>query len=140
MQITPNGPPDDERSARERIAADHREVLGLLKELELHSKPDGIREIAAELAVLLERHFPDEEGPFGVFEQIEGARPDLQRRVSRLRGQHRDIEALVASVRGDDDARALTDRDRLSALLREHEADETELLSEAIYEDLGVGD
>ncbi len=140
MHINSTSPPSEERSARERIAADHREVLGLLKQLETHTQPSGIREIAYELTTLLDRHFKDEEGVYGVFAQIEEARPDLQGQVSRLRDQHRAIEELIGTIRFDDDAHALSDRDRVVQMIREHEAAETELLTEAIYEDLGVGD
>jgi hypothetical protein len=96
-------------------------------------------------------HFALEEA-YGYFDGPEDVAPDIAQRASKLRNQHRTIyqacDTLVEQAETllcERNLAALTTVvpvafDKFANQLRQHEADETDLLQEAWLQDFGVGD
>jgi hypothetical protein len=92
----------------------------------------------------LSKHFELEEAG-GYLEPVKEKRPTLSRSVSRLQLQHEEILAEIDSVSGAcrDEAAVdaiVTAALRVLDLLRQHEAEESDLIQGAVGDDLGVGD
>lgn len=137
----------------------HQDLWELLERLRRRlSRPISLRGECSELVETLERlrqllrlHFTLEEA-YGYFEDPAQVAPRLSDRAWRLLSQHEGLysEAAELAALGAD----LLEHGRPATLItqvadafhvfdgrfRRHEEDETELMFEAYYEDIGVGD
>jgi hypothetical protein len=137
------------RRGRKRpdIAAQHRELRQMLSEIEATNDLGRLVTVLEDLRSELRLHFADEEREDGGLAEAVGASaPRHMRRLDQLLAEHAQLlqEADRLITRG----RTLLDgavRDiqqealALSEHLRRHEAQETELLSDAVYADIGGG-
>ncbi len=146
MKITPRSDDSaEERDAREQFRDDHVQILRMVGELAGETRVSAIAAAMETLEERLVRHFREEEGRSGIFGQIERARPDLEPRLAGLRAQHRELLGLIqtvarAAAAGEPEDQIIARRDQLLKKLRAHEATETRLLTDSVYQDLGVGD
>lgn len=139
----PRLPADAE--SRQRISEEHqalRDLLGRVTETtDLHHLLPQLQELDR----LLREHFQHEEGEGGFHDMVGESAPHLLPSVQRLFDEHRQIaerldtlilqtrqciEGPVAELRG-----ATTE---LAHQLHEHEAAENDLVTWALYEDLGI--
>ncbi len=146
MKITPRDDTSpEEKAAQERFRLDHVELLRMVKELTREERPEALAAAADALFEHLVAHFREEEGEFGIFKQVERARPEFEPRLAGLKAQHRELLGLVqhlgqlASTDGGSTEDTIAARDLLLAKLRSHEATETRLVTDSVYQDLGVG-
>lgn len=133
--------------ARREIAEEHRTLRALLERLAATAEPEALHRRLGELRRLLALHFAREEAPDGLHRVIDGSASHLTVSVQGLFEEHR--EYLAELERLASEARALVAGPvaelrrgvaELCRRLHEHEAAETELLSGALYDDLGGGD
>lgn len=109
--------------------------------------------VARRLTALVERlreHVEAADAPDGLLAVIDATRPTLLHRVDRLRQQHADLLQQARSLQeqvlhhGDGEVPDFRDiRQRAMWLLnalRHHQAQETDLIFESFYTDIGVGD
>jgi len=134
-------------AARREIAEEHRTLRTLVERLEATADPEALHRRLDELRGLLALHFAREEAPDGLHRAIDGSAPHRTVSVQGLFEEHREYLAELARLA--EEARALVAgpvaalREGVAELCRklhEHEAAETELLSGALYDDLGGGD
>jgi hypothetical protein len=98
----------------------------------------------------LERHASSADGPDGLIAQIDPTRQTLVRGVDRMRGEHANLlqqtEALLGQLQrhcngglpnAEENWQAAT---QLLDALREHQANEDDLIFESSFTDIGVGD
>jgi len=103
-----------------------------------------LRQGLARLQEKLRQHFAfEEEG--GFLEPVITARPGLSRTVFRLLRQHAEIIVELEHLESGFDTAASLVQVRASVLriievVDKHEVEETDLLQQALLEDLGVGD
>ncbi len=147
MKITPrHNTSPEEIAAQERFRHDHVTLLRLVKELTAEDRPEALAAASETLSETLVAHFREAEGEFGIFKQVERARPEFEPRIAGLKAQHRELLGMVqylgklASAEDGSIEATLEARDRLLAKLRSHEATETRLVTDSVYQDLGVGD
>jgi hemerythrin-like domain-containing protein len=98
----------------------------------------------------LARHVESAEAPGGFFAEVDLTRPTLARRVGRLRREHADLLHLAAAFQrqvehhGPDERPDFADiRRRATGLLealRQHQAQEADLIFETFFVDIGAGD
>lgn len=103
-----------------------------------------------ELLARLREHVQAADAPDGLLAVIDATRPTLVHRVDRLRRQHADLlqqaQSLHQQVQHHGDGEVPDFRDiRQRAMwllnaLRHHQAQETDLIFESFYTDIGVGD
>jgi len=143
MSRKPTPPPHLAGARTSQHFEDHRALQAVLGRLEATTDIEVLLPLLEELHRLLQAHFAREEAPDGfraVFEET----PHMGEALDRLLGQHprflADIERLTQEVRiclegplakFREDVQGLCDR------LHDHEAEETRLLTEALYTDLG---
>ena len=146
MKITcRNDTSPEEKAAQERFRNDHLELLRLVKELSREDCPVALTAVAASLAEHLVTHFREEEGEYGIFKQVGRARPEFEPRIAGLKAQHQELLGMaqqlwkLASSEDSSTEDVIETRDRLLAKLRSHEATETRLVTDSVYQDLGVG-
>lgn len=135
------------RQPRADISAQHRELREMLGTIEATSELAQLVPLLETLRDDLQAHFADEERPEGGLAEAVGASaPRHLRRLAELMDEHgrllETVEELI--LRGRTlmngavrelihDARAVSEQ------LRRHEARETELLTDAVYADIGGG-
>lgn len=127
-----------------RIAEEHRHLRELLERIGATRELEPLLTLLGELRADLVEHFATEEAPGGLHDVIDGEAPHLVERVHDLFDEHRrvleEIDRIRERVRQALDGpvtELLRDADRLVRTLHEHEAAETELLSGALYDELG---
>lgn len=134
-------------AARREIAEEHRALRALLERLEATADPEALHRRLGELRRLLALHFAREEAPDGLHRAIDGSASHLTVSVQGLFEEHREylaeLERLAVKALAIVDGPVAELRRGVAGLCRklhEHEAAETELLSGALYDDLGGGD
>lgn len=127
-----------------QIAEEHRRLRELLGRVKETRELGPLRTVLAELRAELVEHFAHEEAAGGLHDVIDDAAPHLLERVHDLFDEHRrcldDLDRLREQVRQTLEGpvtELLRDADRLCTFLHEHEAAETELLSGALYDEIG---
>lgn len=127
-----------------QIAEEHRRLRDLLGRVKDTRELGPLLTVLAELRAELVEHFAHEEAAGGLHDVIDDAAPHLLERVHDLFDEHRrcldDLDRLRERVRQTLEGpvtELLRDADRLCATLHEHEAAETELLSGALYDEIG---
>jgi hemerythrin len=89
----------DARGDLERIESAHRLILGLLGDLDAVEEPAQIGKLLDPLAQVLPGHFSDEEGPNGLYEELQAARPANHSRLRALEREHREILQALEELR-----------------------------------------
>jgi hypothetical protein len=142
-QALPNPPLGD---PRDRVVADHVYLRKMLDWLERAEDDESLAFLLEELAHYLPEHFASEEKPGGLFVAVVRDAPRLAPLATRLREQHGDILAMLDRLRedcGHDLAAPCSElRHRVDALvvvLRDHEAEESLMLSDAVGAELEEG-
>lgn len=138
--------PHPRRRQRSHMLAQHRSLRETLGRIAATSELTLLVRLLDDLRAQLEPHFAEEEGAEGLAETVGGVAPQHLRHLERLMGEHRLLlatldgliargRALLSDAVGDyvGEIRALSRR------LREHEAQETALLSDAVHADIGSG-
>jgi Hemerythrin HHE cation binding domain len=135
------------RRPRADIAAQHRELREMLGAIEGTDELTRLLPLLEQLRDELREHFSDEEREDGgLADAVGSSAPRHLRRLGALLSEHRrlleTIDELI--VRGrtlvDGPVRDLErDARALSRELKRHEAQETELLTDAVYADIGGG-
>ncbi len=138
---------DSAQSAEDKVIEQHRRIRVLLNRLDKTTDLRLIVPQLQELRILLDEHFEQEEAPDGFPQMIAEPAPHHARALEELFDEHKTIlsnlddviekalfclEGPLANVR-----RGVTS---LCEQLRNHEATETELLTDTVYTDLGSGD
>jgi len=143
----PKAAPGSARRNAKRIAEEHKILGETLKRLEATTDPRLLLECLEDFRGQLERHFANEEGHDGLEEVVGKPAPHLLGSVEEIFDEHRQfltsIDDLIARTKvlvADPMTGILRDVEALAGRLREHEERETELVSDAIYTDLGQGD
>jgi len=140
---SPSPPPRSPRARTSQHFEDHRALQTVLGRLEASTDIQLLLPLLEELHRLLQGHFAREEAPDG-FRAVFEESPHLYDALDGLLGQHpkflRDIDQMTRDARAclegpmaklREEVRVLCDR------LHDHEAEETRLLTEALYTDLG---
>ncbi len=133
--------PDTPRS---RIAEEHRVLRLTLARIETLDEPGALlRELRA-LRPLLAEHFAGEEAADGLHRVIDATAPHRIAEVHELFAEHRECLATIdrlcdtlAELIAGPVAALRSEVAELCGSLHRHEAAETELLSNALYEELG---
>lgn len=145
---SPNASPTaawDDASA-ESLAHEHARLLELADVLSAAAGSEILLRTLEAMRPPLVAHFAEEERAGGFYDDVLQARPWLAARVRGLQGQHVALtRALDELLSGLTEAPSPIEpheaaRDALVALLRRHESDESELVGEAWWRDLGEGD
>lgn len=145
MTMQPTGPEDTGQHRRDQIAADHHNLRvtidQLLQVFELPLVIAHLRRLRTELV----DHFKLEEGADGLAQAIGETAPNSLNKLSRLFEEHGEFLDTIDGLIGQTNAclngpmAEIQDGIRvLCAKLEAHEATETELISEAIFTDLGT--
>ena len=145
MTMQPTGPEDTGQHRRDQIAADHHNLRvtidQLLQVFELPLVIAHLRRLRTELV----DHFKLEEGADGLAQAIGETAPNSLNKLSRLFEEHGKFLDTIDGLIGQTNAclngpmAEIQDGIRvLCAKLEAHEATETELISEAIFTDLGT--
>ena len=145
MKRGPKGPAKD-RGGAPRIAEQHHELRQTLALIDATEDLARLVSLLRELRGDLAAHFADEEREDGLAQAVGPTAPHHLRRLEALLAEHAQLLVSLDGVieRGDallagpvkqtvGDARDLTRR------LARHEAAETELLTDAVYADIGGG-
>lgn len=132
-------------AVRQQIFDDHRAIAKLASRLGGEADAGRMLALLDELEPVLERHFRQEEGPDGLFDAIATSTPERGLVLQELRKEHRDL--LLRSQRLRALAAATSPRKHLRQLgatlherLRKHEAHETEVYLDSIWNETGEGD
>jgi iron-sulfur cluster repair protein YtfE (RIC family) len=130
----------------DRILQDHRNLNELTGEICLTT---DLRELLSKLDHLraeLEKHFQREEAPDGFGTVVAESAPHKANAIDHLFAEHAEFLASLASLRQSVEecltgpvADVRNSAGVLCDCLRKHEAREHELLSEAMYRDIGGG-
>ncbi len=137
--------PSDQRQAQ--LLHQHRDLRRLFNEVEAAAtRPGEVMPLLETLREALRAHFVDEEGEGGLADAVRASAPWSLRRLDDLLAEHRELleaadrllargRALLAGPLAEfaGETRALLRR------LRQHEARETEVLSDAVHHDIGSG-
>ncbi len=129
-----------------RIAEEHRQLRRALARIEALEEPGALARDLRALRPRLAEHFAGEEAADGLHRVIDAAAPHRLAQVRDLFAEHREcLVSLDHLIAGIEDllagpvAAARRDVAELCARLHLHEAAETELLADALYEELGGG-
>lgn len=130
-----------------RIAQQHKELRDTLARVIETTNLERLIPLLEDLRHQLRVHFADEEGEGGLADAIGESAPRHMRAVEVLFDEHREflqtlgglIERCQALLLGPK-AEILRDVQSLSERLHEHEARETDLLTDSVYTDVGTGD
>lgn len=119
-----------------QIREEHGSIKAQLVDIEKEERLGALLERLGALRGSLERHFAFEESEEGMRGVVRDSAPERMDELEGLFAEHdalgRDLDALEATTRD-----LLSTRDALIARIRAHEARESELLTAALYEDLG---
>jgi hypothetical protein len=134
------------RRRRSQIAAQHRSLRETLGRIASTGELAQLVRLLEDLRAQLEPHFAEEEAPDGLAEAVGAAAPQHLRHLDRLMAEHRvllvAVDGLITrgqALLSDAVGAYLGEVRALSRRLREHEEQETALLSEAVHADIGSG-
>jgi hypothetical protein len=133
----------DARGDLEQIQHAHRLILGFLTDLDQAVEPGEICKVLDPLAALLPGHFAAEEGPNGLYEELQAARPANHSRLESLGREHREIlqalEALRRQSRAEEQdlGRIKREKSEFVRKVRSHEEAETCLFMDTYLVDEG---
>ena len=130
-----------------RIAQQHQELRDTLKQVAETTSLERLVSLLEKLREQLREHFADEEGEEGLAQAIGDSAPRHLRALEVLFDEHREflelvggmIERCQALLTGPK-AEILRDVHTLTKRLHQHEARETDLLTDSVYTDVGTGD
>jgi hypothetical protein len=138
---------DEAQAARQRIHDEHRQLKALLETVSSARDLTTLVPLLVELRPLLGSHFAHEEAADGLREAVTGPHPRLDERVDAILAEHRtflddlgDILERSREVQNVTIPNLLLDVADLTRRLHDHEIRETELLTDAMYTDLGDKD
>lgn len=141
----PSPPPSPDPDRAERIAEDHHDLRQALAGLRGTS---DLRSLVSQLTHLradLKEHFDLEEGEDGLAQAIGESAPHHLNRLTKLFEEHvaflETVDGIMKRVEECMEgpvADVLRDVAELCDRLEEHEADETQLLTDAVFTDLGT--
>ena len=147
MAGTPQRPMDDDQApsaAISEVLQQHRAVHHLVGELRAATDLRDALRCLETLDAFLARHFEAEQAPDGFYDTILNTAPFFERRAKALIDDHgrvsTDIAGVCERVRELLDgpmADIFRDIDALSRRIIEHESGENQLLSDALYNELG---
>ena len=133
-----------ERAWEESIERDHGAIKAILEGLETTTDLHRLLPLCEQLRAALEQHFAREEEPEGLHELIASLAPNTVASLQNVLGEHQGflerLDRLIASARACLEgplAEILRDTAALSRNLRDHEARETKLFTDAVFTDLG---
>ncbi len=144
-------PPTEPREAGskispQQIAEEHRALGESLSRIGKTTDPHRLLARLEKLRDQLEHHFAGEEGEGGLRDDVVNLAPFLLSTLDKLFEEHRevlvDIEELRAKAQACVDgplAEILRDATSLVRRMHEHEARESELISDVYYTDYGEG-
>ncbi len=112
-------------------------LVGILRDAGTRAGVDLVGEARA-LQAELQKHFETEESE-GYLEVVLESRPGWSRRVDRLREQHREILREFGTLVEDEADLVKRFRDALD-MVHQHDLEESDLVQQAVIEDLGSGD
>jgi hypothetical protein len=128
------------------MLAQHRSLRETLGRIAATGELTHLVRLLEDLRAQLEPHFAEEEAADGLVEAVGATAPQHLRHLDRLMAEHRvllaTLDRLIARGRAllSDTVGAYVGEVRaLSRRLREHEAQETALLSDAVHADIGSG-
>lgn len=129
-----------------QIAEEHKALGDSVARLEKTTDPHQILPRLEKLKSQLEHHFESEEGSDGVRDDIESHAPYLLPSLQKIFEEHREFLAEIDALKAKTEAlvegpvaEVLHDTVGLMRRLRDHEARESELLSDVYYTDYGTG-
>ncbi len=132
------------KNARQQIRREHENLHNTISFIEQTSDLRVLMPMLADLRGQLERHFAHEEGDDGLHDAIGDSAPHFLTAVQRLFEEHRDflstLDQLIEEAQACWEGPLADILRRAEALCRrlgEHEAEETELLTDAVLLDLG---
>ena len=133
-------------SSLDEIAEEHHALGEALKRLERADDPAEILPQLDELRGLLERHFAGEEASDGLPETVSTNAPHLLASLEGIFDEHReflkDLDVLAAESRAciGRIAELRSSVAEFVERMREHEIRETQLIGDAVYNDMGPAD
>ncbi len=126
------------------IEQDHHEIKEILERLDATTDPQVTLPLLEELRGALLEHFEREEEPDGLHEIIASMAPNTVASLQNVLGEHQDfivrLDSLIARARACLEgplAEIARDSAALTNSLRDHEARETALFTDAVFTDLG---
>ncbi len=130
-----------------RVEEQHRQLRQTLAQVEATSDLALLLTLLRRLRTQLREHFADEEGDGGLADAVMDSAPERLRRLDALFAEHREfldatdeLIARVDTILNRTEAQVLGDVHALARRLHDHEARETELLTDAVFTDTGGGD
>ena len=143
---TPETATESAASSLDEIAEEHRALGEALRGLEAAGDPAVILPRLEELRGLLERHFAGEEASDGLPETVSANAPHLLAALEGIFDEHReflkDLDVLAAETRAciARSAELKSSVVEFVGRMRDHEVRETQLIGDAVYDDIGHGD
>lgn len=130
-----------------KIAQQHQELRDTLHRIAEATSLERLVPLLEKLHEQLGEHFADEEGEGGLADAIGESAPRHLRAVEALFHEHREflegVSGLIARCHAllqGPKAEILQEVQTLSQRLHQHEVRETDLLTDAVYTDVGTGD
>jgi len=127
-----------------RIAEEHRQLRQTLARIETLDEPGALLRELRSFRPMLAEHFAGEEAADGLHRVIDATAPHRIGEVHELFAEHRECLATIdrlcdalAELISGPVAKLRGEVGELCGQLHRHEAAETELLSNALYEELG---
>ncbi len=121
----------------ERLEDEHHSITECIRTLEQTMSLPDVERMAEELEAALDEHFAFEESSDdGLPALVRDHAPVLFGRCERLMGEHPAIRAAaerLAKLAHE----TIAQKEHLIELIRVHEREEADLLSQALYEDIG---
>ncbi len=144
MTSDPTKLPDFDQAWGETIERDHHAIKEIVGRMESTTDLHRLLPILEELRAALVDHFAHEEAPDGLHELIASMSPETVATLQNVLCEHQDflrrldglIECVQACLAGPL-ADVLEGAASLAASLRDHEARETVLFTDAVFTDLG---
>ncbi len=137
--------PDRRQRAQGQIAEDHHDLRQAMVGLQQTTALERLIPQLADLRAELKEHFELEEGEDGLAQAIGESAPHHLNRLTKLFDEHiallGAVDDLIARAQACIDgpvAEVFRDVGVLCTRLEEHEANETQLLTEAVFTDLGT--
>lgn len=125
-----------EAGSQRRIQDDHRSIRELLAALGGSERVGELTGLLEELRGMLDTHFAFEESETGMRVVVADQSPERMPELEALFHEHGEIRGDVARLLETSQA-CLRLRDALVGRIKRHEAQEAELLSSALYDDIG---
>lgn len=146
MPSQPSVPnPERMQRAQGQIAEDHHDLRRAMVELQRTTELNLLMPQLTKLRAELKEHFDLEEGEEGLAQAIGESAPHHLNRLAKLFDEHiallDAVDGIIARAEACLDgpvAAVFHDVSGLCHRLEEHEANETELLTEAVFTDLGT--